>query len=153
MNKYDDTDFQIEREESIEYEENINKISERFNNGTETIEDIIKYCRNYEITFENRLTLRVVEKKYFDKLVQRIKKLEEENKTLKNFTSAIFNGNIEKEFIPVEKVKNIKKELKIMSNERYIKFLKSNRLNKKLHDEGIQLDAKIQLCDELLEDK
>lgn len=65
-------------------EEDINliklkEISERFSNGTETIEDIINYCRNYEIKFENGLKLRVVEKRYFDKLVERIKELEEEN--------------------------------------------------------------------------
>lgn len=64
-------------------EEDINliklkEISERFSNGTETIEDIINYCRNYEIKFENGLKLRVVEKRYFDKLVERIKELEEE---------------------------------------------------------------------------
>ena len=40
----------------------LKEISKRFNNGTETIEDIIKYCRNYEIKFENGLELRVVEK-------------------------------------------------------------------------------------------
>lgn len=59
---------------------NLKEISERFSNGTETIEDIINYCRNYEIKFENGLKLRVVEKRYFDKLVERIKELEEENK-------------------------------------------------------------------------
>ena len=70
-------------------EEDINliklkEISERFSNGTETIEDIINYCRNYEIKFENGLKLRVVEKRYFDKLVERIKELEEENKEIKD---------------------------------------------------------------------
>ena len=60
----------------------LKEISKRFNDGTETIEDIIKYCRNYEIKFENGLELRVVEKKYFDKLVKKIKELEEENKAL-----------------------------------------------------------------------
>lgn len=65
-------------------EEDINliklkEISERFSNGTETIEDIINYCRNYKIKFENGLKLRVVEKRYFDKLVERLKELEEEN--------------------------------------------------------------------------
>lgn len=58
----------------------LKEISKRFSNGSETIEDIINYCRNYEIKFENGLELRVVEKKYFDKLVKKIKELEEENK-------------------------------------------------------------------------
>lgn len=34
-----------------------------------------------------------------------IEKLEKENKTLKNFTSDIFNEDVEKEFIPKSKVK------------------------------------------------
>ena len=58
---------------------NLKDISERFNNGTETIEDIINYCRNYELYFGSNTTMQVVEKKYFDKLVERIKELEEEN--------------------------------------------------------------------------
>ena len=68
----------------IEEVVNLKEISERFNNGTETIEDIMNYCRNYEIKFENGLELRVVEKRYFDKLVKRIKELEEENAEIKN---------------------------------------------------------------------
>lgn len=63
---------------------NLKEISERFNNGTETIEDIINYCRNYEITFGYNATMKVVEKKYFDKLVKKIQELEEENKEIKN---------------------------------------------------------------------
>lgn len=38
---------------------------------------------------------------------KRIKRLEYENETLKDFTSAIFNENIEKEFIRVQKVKDV----------------------------------------------
>ena len=59
---------------------NLKEISKRFIDGTETIEDIMNYCRNYELNFESKTTMRVVEKKYFDKLVKRIKELEEENK-------------------------------------------------------------------------
>lgn len=59
---------------------NLKEISERFNNGTETIEDIMNYCRNYELHLGSKITMQVVEKKYFDKLVERIKELEEENK-------------------------------------------------------------------------
>ena len=64
---------------NIEEVVNLKEISERFNNGTETIEDIMNYCRNYEIKFRNGPELRVVEKRYFDKLVERIKELEEES--------------------------------------------------------------------------
>ncbi len=65
---------------------NLKEISERFNNGTETIEDIMNYCRNYEIQFGSKVTMRVVEKKYFDKLVERIKELEEEIANKENKT-------------------------------------------------------------------
>ena len=40
-------------------------------------------------------------------VIERIKELEEKNVTLKNFTSSIFNENIEKEFISVQKVKEL----------------------------------------------
>ena len=40
-------------------------------------------------------------------VIERIKGLEEKNVTLKNFTSSIFNENIEKEFISVQKVKEL----------------------------------------------
>lgn len=87
---------------NIEEDIKLKEISERFNNGTETLEDIMNYCRNYEIKFENGLELRVVEKRYFDKLVERIKevesKLEEANKQLDL-------DYVDKNYIPVEKVK------------------------------------------------
>ena len=40
------------------------------------------------------------------------KKILKENQTLKNFVSGIFNENIEKDFIPVQKVKDKIKEYK-----------------------------------------
>ena len=43
---------------------------------------------------------------------KRIKELEEKNKTLKNFTESIFNGDVTKDFIPVQKVKDKIEELK-----------------------------------------
>ncbi len=43
-------------------------------------------------------------------LREKIKKLEEEKETLKNFTSSIFNNNIENEFVPVQKFKELEKE-------------------------------------------
>ena len=74
----------VAKESNIDKLIKLKEISKRFNNGTETIEDIMYYCRNYEIKFENGLELRVVEKRYFDKLVERIKELEEENTEIKN---------------------------------------------------------------------
>lgn len=56
---------------------NLKEISERFNNGTETLEDIMYYCPNYKLTIGNNIEMQVVEKRYFDKLVDRIKELEE----------------------------------------------------------------------------
>lgn len=46
---------------------------------------------------------------------EKVKQVEKENKTLKNFTSSIFNGDIEKNYIPVQKVKD-----KIRKNEEII---------------------------------
>lgn len=59
----------------MDIEEDIKKVSERFNNGTETIEDILKYCRNFKFTFENGIKLQLVEKKYLDRLIKEYKNL------------------------------------------------------------------------------
>ena len=102
---------------------NLKEISERFNNGTETIEDIINYCRNYEITFGYNATMKVVEKKYFDKLVKKIQELEEENKEIKNTK---MNGYLHENiwlakylselYLPKQKVKDKIKELEKAKN-------------------------------------
>lgn len=63
----------------MDIEEDIKKVSERFNNGTETIEDILKYCRNFKFTFENGIKLQLVEKKYLDRLIEEYKKLLADN--------------------------------------------------------------------------
>lgn len=92
---------------------NLKEISERFSNGTETIEDIINYCRNYEIKFENGLKLRVVEKKYFDKLVERIKELEVLEDDLKDKRVVyIDTPEFAENYIPKQKVKDKIEELK-----------------------------------------
>lgn len=105
----------------------LKEISKRFNDGTETIEDIIKYCRNYEIKFENGLELRVVEKKYFDKLVKKIKELEKENMQndlekigieenikadMKEIIERYYTAN--EECIPKQKVKEILDKAEVM---------------------------------------
>ena len=100
-------------------EEDINliklkEISERFSNGIETIEDIINYCRNYEIKFENGLKLRVVEKRYFDKLVERIKELEVLEDDLKDKRVVyIDTPEFAENYIPKQKVKEILDRLHI----------------------------------------
>jgi len=63
----------------MDIEEEIKKISKRFNDGTETIENILNCCRNYLVTFENGKKMRLVEMKYLDKLVEKYKKLLADN--------------------------------------------------------------------------
>ncbi len=126
---------------------NLKEISERFSNGTETIEDIINYCRNYEIKFENGLKLRVVEKRYFDKLVKRIKELEEENRIFALEGSRVaLKLHIEENYIPVQKVKDLKKSIILEPT------IVGGRRNAKTLEYGIKL-GKIKACEELLEDK
>ena len=95
---------------------NLKDISERFNNGTETIEDIINYCRNYELYFGSNTTMQVVEKKYFDKLVERIQELEQENRIQRRQLNSAFDRG----WIPKEKVKEIVKEaIEIIESEQF----------------------------------
>lgn len=68
-----------ELKKAINYDE-LNEINKRFDNGTETEDDIINYCRNYGIEFKNGNQLFVVEKKYFDKVVDLYQKEKEQNK-------------------------------------------------------------------------
>lgn len=110
MSDLDDEELEATRklngaDKTSNIEEDINliklkEISERFSNGTETMEDIINYCRNYEIKFENGLKLRVVEKRYFDKLVERIKELEDDLYSANCIISDLTDS------IPVQKVKD-----------------------------------------------
>lgn len=74
-------------------------------------------------------------------LLNLIEKLQKENQTLKSFVSGIFNENIEKDFIPVQKVKDkIRHYQELQDN--YIK--KYDEIN-----EGLQ--AMINVLQELLE--
>lgn len=66
----------------------------------------IEEVRTFSFKLKDGTGIRLVEKENYDKLVKRIKELEKETTTLKNFTSSIYNENIEKEFIPVRKVKD-----------------------------------------------
>ena len=85
---------------------------------------------------------RILSERESDK--KRIKELEQENKTLKNFTSAIFNGNIEKEYIPKQKVKDEIEELKKHYNT-------DNNIRIYTLKDSYELQATI--LEELLEDK
>ena len=76
-------------------DEDLEEISKRFNNGTETIEDILNYCRNLLFTFENGIKMNLVEKKYLDKLIDEYKKLsaelEKKDKQIDLMALAILN--------------------------------------------------------------
>lgn len=104
----------------MDIEEDIKKISKRFQNGTETMEDILDYCKNYEITFENSTKIKLVDKKYLDKLVKEYKKLLAEREADKKKIAELEAklefyqwGDLDnlkfeeymKEFIPKQKVK------------------------------------------------
>lgn len=93
---------------------------------------------------------------YYEK---NIKKLEEENKKLKELIDEFENKDsfaskqisfIEKYFISKQKIKDRIEELKKESNNTYIVFLEKNRLDEKLHYKGIMLDSKIEVLEELL---
>ena len=122
---------------------NLKEISERFSNGTETIEDIINYCRNYKIKFENGLKLRVVEKRYFDKLVERIKELEDDLYSANCIISDLTDS------IPVQKVKDkIEENNKIM-----IDTQNKYPGTYAMLDEWRNAKAQNDILEELLEDK
>lgn len=70
-----------------------------------------------------------------------IEKLQKENETLKNFVSGIVNENIEKDFIPVQKVKDKIEEIQEdKTNKYYYMFL-----------EDRDLEYTIEILQELLE--
>ena len=60
----------------------LEEIHRRFENGTETIDDIKKHCLNYMIKTENGVELKLVETKYFEKLIKYIDQLENKVKEL-----------------------------------------------------------------------
>lgn len=92
--------------EELEATRKLNGVAKDSN--IEIIEDFINEIKDFELNKDtveivNALEDILAERKQ-DKA--RIKELEKENTTLKNFTSSIYNENIEKEFIPVQKVKD-----------------------------------------------
>ena len=79
----------------------LDQIHKRFENGTETLKDIMYHCWNYGFELENGYKLKVVETKYFDKLVKYIEKQEE-----------VISGieeHIQKELKVIEKCRKDKK--------------------------------------------
>lgn len=118
----------------------------------ENLDKLETHCRkaiHYERGLEHQVVLELLERhkehlaeRESDK--KRIKELEQENKTLKNFTSAIFNGNIEKEYIPKQKVKDEIEELKKHYNT-------DNNIRTYTLKDSYELQATI--LEELLEDK
>lgn len=113
-------------EEDIMSEEAFNELIDNF----EEVETLTEYGRK-------------AIKQNVKNLQKRIKELEEENKTFKNFTSAIFNDNIEKEFIPVQKVKDKIEEL----NKAYEYSKNENGESKYYYP-----DHTIEILEELLEE-
>ena len=142
----------------MDIEEEIKKISKRFNDGTETIEDILNCCRNYLVTFENGKKMRLVEMKYLDKLVEEYKKLlaerEEDKKRIKELEVLeddlkdkrivyVDTPEFEEKFIPKQKVKDKIEEIKEDKESKYFdKFLMTR-----------DIDYAIEILEELLEDK
>lgn len=116
----------------------------------ETRESIEEAYRSYDYDLDYspfskgiaEILERILSERESDK--KRIKELEQENKTLKNFTSAIFNGNIEKEYIPKQKVKDEIEELKKHYNT-------DNNIRIYTLKDGYELQATI--LEELLEEK
>ena len=124
MNKYDDTDYQIEREESIEYKENDIMSEEAFNELIDNFE-VVK-----TLTESGRKAIKQNVKKLQKRIQDLESKLKEANKQL---------DYVDKNYIPVEKVKE---GLEYIEN--YF-----DRLNGP--DEDIEYIRKIKT--ELLEDK
>ena len=105
-----------ELKKAINYDE-LNEISKRFDNGTETEDDIINHCRNYGIEFENGNQLFVVEKKYFDKVVDLYQKEKDKNKELQRYmkTNLIPKSTINLLYISKNKIreKQIEREFEL----------------------------------------
>lgn len=140
-------------------EEDIKKVSERFNNGTETIEDILKYCRNFKFTFENGIKLQLVEKKYLDRLIKEYKNLlaerEEDKKRIKEL-EVLEDDLKDKRIVYVDtaefKENSIPKQKVINSINYYDERIKHAKLIKDKEQEEFYIDIKRAFY-KLLEDK
>ncbi len=77
------TENQVENIKKAFGLDELEKIHKRFKNGTETIDDIMEHCLNYIMKNEDGIELKVVETKYFDKLIKFVKETQKENIDLK----------------------------------------------------------------------
>ena len=151
MKKYDDTDYLVEREESIEYEEKSNieedkKIMKSLeyeldkiiirSSKVETATEIVFLKQPIILMFLSLLKKQKQEKQRIQDLES---KLEEANKQLDL-------DYVDKNYIPVEKVKDLKESI-ILDN-----TIVGGRRNVKTLEYGIKL-GKIKVCEELLKDK
>lgn len=85
--------------------------------------------------------------------IEKVKKLEKENVTLKNFTYSIFNDNIEKEFISKQKIKNKFEKIQLLyeNNLKEVDLKEVEKIDRKIF-EGIRLEAQRDLARELLQE-
>ena len=142
--KYDDTDYLINREESIEYkisDTNVSSIEEDIM-SEEAFNELID---NFEIVGTLTEYGRRAIKQNVKKLQKRIKELEEENKIYAlNGDNVRLEIYIKNNYIPVQKVKD-KIEEKYKQRE---KAEKDNKIGT-----GIVLTGEIKALEELVEDK
>lgn len=103
-------------------DENLKEISKRFNNGTETIEDILNYCRNFLFTFENGVKMSLAEKKYLDKLIDEYKKisveLEKKDKMIDLMALAILNYDDQLVISRYKDIDEVKETFKDLAKEK-----------------------------------
>ena len=108
MNKYDDTDYLIEREESIEYEEGSDTNVASIEKDIKRCEELIRPEHANWIGISNQLAIAHV--------VDRVKEVENDLTTvyLKGYADAeekyrkkIKEGELTKEFLPKQKVKDL----------------------------------------------
>ena len=64
--------------------------------------------------FANGIDMSCVTARQMQIILNLIKKLQKENKTLKSFVSGVVNENIEKDFIPIQEVKDKIEEVRNM---------------------------------------
>lgn len=142
VDKYNDSDYLIEREESInglEKEEKINWEQMYLDEVDKHVDVVLLYnsllnkIKSYDKELENARkineehrkenaelmkAINVVEKEKGEwiedcnNLKEKVRKLEKENSTLKNFTSDLFNEDITQTFICKDKIKDKIEELK-----------------------------------------
>ena len=108
MNKYDDTDYLIEREESIEYEEGSDTNVASIEKDIKRCEELIRPEHANWIGISNQLAIAHV--------VDRVKEVENDLTTvyLKGYADAeekyrkkIKEGEVTKEFLPKQKIKDL----------------------------------------------